>query len=402
MRTLRHQLPVYSPLSLRGIVGAAAGALQPSSDPRSDLVGVLKREYQADDVVLCGSGTQALQLALVIAGKTVESPGPVALPAYTCFDVATAAVGAEARIHLYDIDPTTLSPDLDSLEQALRGGARVVVISPLFGCPVNWDAVEEIVARHGAVAIEDAAQGHGSTWRGKPLGSLGRLSVLSLGRGKGWTGGQGGALLVREKTTSTKGVLDGRSRLEHLAELGLVIKVLAQWFLGRASLYSVPASLPWLGLGKTRYRDPVRPRTITRAAAALAEFGRREAAAEVAVRRENAAALLKGLRFRSAVRPIQVIPDAQPGFLRLPLRLQWGLAGFLQPGQAVRLGLARGYPSVLAALPEVRVRTVGGKHEWPGGEELAKTLLTVPTHSKCLASERDRLLCLINSYPSAM
>ena len=95
-------------MSLRGIASAAKSVARLARFPRSDLVAVLKREFQADEVVLCGSGTQALQLGLVVASKTVGSAGPVALPAYTCFDVATAALGAEARIHLYDIDPTTL------------------------------------------------------------------------------------------------------------------------------------------------------------------------------------------------------------------------------------------------------------------------------------------------------
>src|SRR5207247_11224127 len=112
-------------------------------------------------------------------------------------DVATAAVAVNARIALYDGHPATLAPDLASLTATLAEGARIVVVAPLYGMPVDWDAVEQCVAEFGALAIEDAAQGHGACWRGRPLGGLARPSVLSFSRGRGWTAGRGGALLVR-------------------------------------------------------------------------------------------------------------------------------------------------------------------------------------------------------------
>src|SRR5439155_883687 len=129
-----------------------------------------------------------LTLALRAAAATLGGGEPpvVALPAYACYDVATAAVAVNARIALYDVHPATLAPDLASLTATLAEGARIVVVAPLYGMPVDWDAIEQCVAAFGALAIEDAAQGHGASWRGRPLGSLGRLSVLSFSRGKGW------------------------------------------------------------------------------------------------------------------------------------------------------------------------------------------------------------------------
>ena len=79
----------------------------------------------------------------------------------------------------------------ESLERALKRGAGVVVVAPLCGIPVDWDRVGRCLAPYGALAVEDAAQGHGAEWRGLPLGGLGTLSVLSFARGKGWTGGRG-------------------------------------------------------------------------------------------------------------------------------------------------------------------------------------------------------------------
>ncbi|MGH7607775.1 MAG: DegT/DnrJ/EryC1/StrS family aminotransferase, partial [Gemmatimonadales bacterium] len=192
---LGRQLPAYSPLSGAAVRRAALSGFAPGRDGQSALRAALQREYAADEVRLFGSGTQALQVALELAIRQ-SGDAQVALPAFTCFAVAAAAVGARARIHCYDLDPNTLGPDFASLRRVLDRGVRVAVFTPLYGYPIDWDGVTQLLAGYGAVAIEDAAQGDHAGWRGRPLGSLGPISVLSFGRGKGWTGGGGGALLV--------------------------------------------------------------------------------------------------------------------------------------------------------------------------------------------------------------
>ena len=77
----------------------------------------------------------------------------------------------------------------DSVRRALQQGARVIVVSPLYGLPIEWEELSRLASEFGAEIIEDAAQGHGAAWRGRPLGTLGQISILSFGRGKGWTGG---------------------------------------------------------------------------------------------------------------------------------------------------------------------------------------------------------------------
>src|SRR5437899_1804453 len=116
-----------------------------------------------------GRGRRAAALAAVVVATGGRAPLPrsagvqgclrgVALPAYTCYDVATAAVAVDARIALYDVDPATLAPDMASLTATLAEGARIVVVAPLYGVPVDWDAIEQCVRTFGAVAVEDAAQ----------------------------------------------------------------------------------------------------------------------------------------------------------------------------------------------------------------------------------------------------
>ncbi|MGH7734000.1 MAG: DegT/DnrJ/EryC1/StrS family aminotransferase, partial [Gemmatimonadales bacterium] len=194
---MRRQPPVHSPLNAGSILDSARVVGGWGPDPRAGLGSFLRDRYQAAAATLLGSGTQALQLSIHLASRRVGGHPTVALPAYTCFDVAAAAVGAGVSLTLYDVDPANLAPDLDSLRRAFDEGARIVVIAPLYGVPVDWDAIAACAAAAGAFLIEDAAQGHAASWRGRPLGTLAALSILSFGRGKGWTGGRGGAVLAR-------------------------------------------------------------------------------------------------------------------------------------------------------------------------------------------------------------
>ena len=398
---LRRQLPAYSPVSAASIRSAALHGLGRGMDDQVDLRAALVRDYSADQALLVGSGTQALQLALQLAMSEVGD-SVVALPAFTCFDVATAAVGARARIRLYDLDPHTLAPDMGSLERILQEGTRIAVIAPLYGFPVDWDAVAGLCARYDAIAIEDAAQGNHASWRGRPLGSLGPISVLSFGRGKGWTGGSGGALLVRDQTP-WRGLQESLREMSigdsgGAAEARVVTALAAQWVLGRPAYYAIPHAIPWLHLGETLYRDPVSPQRMTRAASACVMTSRMAAVSEGAARRATAEALLAAIGPGSRVRAIPPLPGATPGYLRLPLRLPEGMRGFLHPKTATRLGIAPSYPSVLAAIPEVRPWIDDAIPAWSGAEELARTLCTLPTHSLVTEAERTELTNHLQAY----
>jgi len=398
---LRHQLPAYSPLGVGPIREALVHGLGPGMDGQADLRAALAREYCADEVRLLGSGTQALQVALGMAMRQVRDTA-VALPAFTCFDVAAAAVGARARLRFYDVEPRTLAPDLASLERTLHRGTRVVVVTPLYGFPVDWDAVDELLTQYGAFGVEDAAQGDDARWRGRRVGSLGPISVLSFGRGKGWTGGSGGALLLRNRPPwqglATTMVEPAEAPMTRGAEVRVVSALMMQWALGRPAWYAIPHALPWLRLGETVYRAPEKPRVMTRAASACLTATRAAAAREGATRRATATAMVEAIGTGSVVRPIEPLAGATPGYLRLPLRLAHGLGGFPQPGAVTRVGLARSYPSVLAVIPQAGPLLDDTPSGWPGAAELVRTLWTVPTHSLLTAAERSLLVRQLQAY----
>jgi len=371
------QLPVYSPVTFVSLWAGLAGALG-RGNPLGRLRDLLLSEYGSAGLILLDSGTSALRLA--IEGAMAETGSDiVALPAYCCFDVATAAVGANARVALYDVRPETLGPDFDSLRRALEAGARTVVVAHLYGVPVDLDRSRQLADECGALLIEDAAQGAGGSWRGRQLGSWGDLGILSFGRGKGRTGGGGGALLAN--TARGASILAGlREMPAGAGGLSKIVKLSVQWAFGRPSLYGIPASLPFLGLGETTYKEPWQPTGMsTGPAAALLvnwepskreEEGRRRYASEWSMRNRRECS-----NAHPPARPPARPAEVWSGFLRAPTLTETAVTNSGRHDN----GIMRGYPNVLAELAPVRER-LQTKEPLPGADTLVTQLVTGPSH----------------------
>ncbi|HET9947378.1 MAG TPA: DegT/DnrJ/EryC1/StrS family aminotransferase [Longimicrobiales bacterium] len=383
---LRHQLPVHSPVPLRAALAGAAAVVRgdPSRALEDRISTLLADRYGAIDVALTDSGTSALRLAIEASFR--ERKGPVALPGYACYDLATAAEGARARVLLYDVDPETLGPADDALGLLADVRPVAVVVAHLFGYPAPLDGVREAVP--GALLIEDAAQAAGGRLGSRLLGSLGSVSVLSFGRGKGMTGGGGGALLAHDE----RGAAALRHARERLADdppgrgASRLAALVAQWALGRPSLYGAPASLPFLHLGETRYVPPHAPGRAPAACLAVLERTVESSDQEVEVRRMHARRLSLAA-VRAGLRPVRAVRDAEPGYLRLgvlaPERARH--ARLVRSGR--RLGIHPMYPSTLDALPSLKPLLADPAPRLPGSRALVDSLLALPTHG--LLAERD-------------
>jgi dTDP-4-amino-4,6-dideoxygalactose transaminase len=391
---IRHQLPAYSPITAKASLLAVAQALHLGDDSRPQLRALLEREYDAKSVLVCGSGTQALTIAIREARKRVDPASPIALPAFSCFDVASAAVGADVRVSFYDLDPDTLGPDLSSLERVFRAGAAIAVIAPLYGLPVDWTALAALARQYGAVLIEDAAQGNGARWQGRPLGTLGEIATLSFGRGKGWTGGNGGAVLTRNDSAALAGNLP-EPDFSH--EAATAVALAAQWAFARPEVYAIPRSIPGLGLGETIYRAPVHETSITRAAADALLATHDPSQREGEARRANAKKLLAAITDRANVRIIPVERQGSAGYLRLPVRLSLGMRAFNSPARALALGIAPSYPRALSDLPELAARGDKTEASWPGAQTLVRELVTLPTHSRLQPRELSEIVKTLRS-----
>ena len=136
----------------------------------------------ATAAVGCGSGTDALWLALVAAG--VQPGDAVVTTAFSFFASASAIVRAGARPVLVDVDPATLNLDAAGVSARLKAGGaykvRALLPVHLYGQCADMDALQPIADEFQLSIIEDAAQAIGAKWRGRSAGCLGVAAAFSF------------------------------------------------------------------------------------------------------------------------------------------------------------------------------------------------------------------------------
>ena len=375
--------PVYSPVRLRSLVRALGAVIREHNgeayrdEPWGECFGGRR-------VLLTDSCTGALTLALRHTGSANAAP-LVALPAYACPDVATAAIGAGGRIALYDIDPHSLSPDWDSVLRCLMAGATHLVVAHLFGRVVDVSIASDLAKRYGAVLVEDAAQGAGGSRNGIPAGKLAGISVLSFGRGKGLNSGGGGALSVtsgdwepfRTEFPQNIPMPGQRAALAALARVAVV-----QW-LSQPWIYAWPSRIPTLAIGQTVYREPQPVRAPDAATRVLITEALELSSTLLPTRQEAEAWYYRELIEWPDILITAPADGERSGALRFPIRIAPEMAAALR-----RFGAARSYPRTLRDYPEIAPHLTGISNTCAGAQELARNLHTLPTHG--LMQERDR------------
>src|SRR5690348_14697370 len=120
----------------------------------------------------------------------------VILPSFTFVSTANAFVLRGATPVFVDIRPDTLNIDERLIEAAITSKTRAICVVHYAGVSCEMDTIMAIAQRHNLAVVEDAAQGILSTYRERPLGSIGALGTLSFHETKNVISGEGGALLV--------------------------------------------------------------------------------------------------------------------------------------------------------------------------------------------------------------
>ena len=158
----------------------------------------LEREYAAllgrKHAVALANGTLALELALRAFGI---GPGDeVVVPARSFIATASAIVTLGATPVVADIDPGSSNLTVDTLEAVLTERTAAVIVVHLGGWPADMDPILQLAHENSVVVIEDCAQSHGATYRGKPVGSLGDAACFSFCQDKIVAAGEGGLLAL--------------------------------------------------------------------------------------------------------------------------------------------------------------------------------------------------------------
>lgn len=160
----------------------------------------LEHRVGCHKALLTHSCTAALEMAAMLCD--IRPGDEVIMPSYTFVSTANAFVLRGAKPVFVDIREDTLNLDETLVEAAITPKTRAIVPVHYAGVGCEMDAIMDIAARHKLTVVEDAAQGVMSSYKGRPLGSIGQLAAFSFHETKNVISGEGGALLVNDESYS--------------------------------------------------------------------------------------------------------------------------------------------------------------------------------------------------------
>ena len=158
----------------------------------------IEKKTGVTKALLTTSCTHATEMAAILAG--IKEGDEVIMPSFTFVSTANAFALRGAKIVFVDIRPDTMNIDETKIEAAITEKTRAIVPVHYAGVGCEMDTIMDIAKRHNLLVIEDAAQGVMSTYKGKALGAIGDFGNYSFHETKNYSMGEGGALLLRDKT----------------------------------------------------------------------------------------------------------------------------------------------------------------------------------------------------------
>ncbi len=201
-------IPVSEPVFGEEEINAVVAALK-----RGEISGSFGKaipEFEHKFAEYCGckygiavsSGTTALHLAVSAAG--IRKGDEILVSASTNIATALAAFHNGAVPVPVDSEETTWNLDNNLIESLITPQTRAIIPVHLYGHPVDMDWLCEIANKYNLIVIEDAAEAHGATCRGKKVGSFGHMGCFSFYANKVITTGEGGMIVTNEESLAER------------------------------------------------------------------------------------------------------------------------------------------------------------------------------------------------------
>ena len=335
---------------------------------------------------ILGNTGKSLLYMLLIALKKADKGrcDEVLIPGYTCYSVAASVARAGLKIRVYDIDPQTLGPDIDSSIKAVSNRTLAVIGQHLFGIPTPLDGLKKIAQETGACFIEDAAQALGGTLNGQPVGTIGDFGFYSFGRGKPLPLGCGGALIGKNDH-----ILSGIDLKPRTIGYASLISTALIQAMSKPSLYWIPEALP-LGLGETIFDPGFDVGAMPHLCQRLAQESMTLLEGLNAHRRHIAKTYQNGFEHTCT---IPVPENGSAVYTRFPLMA--GPGGI--PGELKRLGIRRMYPKAIADEKTIKPYLANQRFSTPGACEIAQNLITLPTHKRITKTRAGDIISKVNT-----
>ena len=290
--------------------------------------------------VACSSGTAALHTAVIYLNP--EPGDEIIVSPITDMGTVIPILYQMAVPVFADVDPETQNLDPAKVQEQITDRTRAIMVTHIYGGPAEMDPITEIAERHGLFVIEDCAQAHGATYKGRYVGTIGDISCFSFQQSKHITTGDGGMVVANE---------DGR--------------------FGRALRLCADKGWPREKPGRDHcFLAPNYHMTELQAAVGIAQVPKYP---EIVAARRRAAAQMDDLTAGlDGVRPVGTLPDCEHTYFYYCLRLDAERFG-VEPDRiaealgAEGLGCEWGYPGPvpLYLYDLLRERKTFGSSGWP-------------------------------------
>lgn len=154
------------------------------------MAALTNREYA---ISVC-NGSVALDTAIL--ALEIGEGDEVIMPTFTIMSCAAAVARVGGKAVFVDSDLYTWNMNVAEIEKKITAKTKAIMIVHIYGLPVDVDPILEIAQKYGLYVIEDAAEMHGQTYKGRPCGSFGDISTFSFYPNKHITCGEGGMLVT--------------------------------------------------------------------------------------------------------------------------------------------------------------------------------------------------------------
>lgn len=308
--------------------------------------------------VAVNSGTSGLHLGLLSCG--IGAGDEVIVPSFTFAATANSVALTGATPIFADIDPDTFCLDPAAVSAAVTDRTAAIMPVHLYGHPADMDGLGRVAAEHGLQVFEDAAQAHGASMHGTPVGAFGRFAMFSLYPTKNMTSGEGGMVSCADAEVERKVRLYRNQGMERQYENEVV------------------------GLNNR----------MTDIHAAIGRVQLTKVDGWTARRQENAAFLSANLH---GVTPPPVAPGAVHVYHQYTIRVPEDRDGFakaLREEYAVGSGMF--YP-----VPNHRLAPFGVDVDLPETERAARECLSLPVHPSVGPPELERIVTAVNTLAKA-
>lgn len=367
-----------------------------------ELINIIKTHANTKHCFFVSTGRAAMVL-IINALKQINSQNnktSVIIPGYTCYSVASSVLKAGLDCVVADIDPDTLSYDLDSLENVCNENTLAIITSSLYGMPNDMIKIEKFAKENNIHLVDDAAQCLGGKINDRSVGGFGDVGLYSFDKGKNITSIQGGVIVTNSDAIASE-IRDQINSITRPAAKTVMydfVKQIIYTLLLPPNRYWITQKLPFLGLGKTMYESdyPIEHYSNIMAGIALILIKKLKYFSDT--RYYNSNEILSRLK-NDMVSRIISIPDSTPVYLRLPILAnnRNHQANIIQRLNKQGIGATSSYPEAIINIPELVSYFRGQAHNTPNSIDIAKRIVTLPVHAYCSDRHREIITKTLNS-----